>query len=84
MIRLAGFKSTEMPIVFSGLRPGEKLYEDLISRSDRAIPTRIPRLLIAQLQDVGAAPDLIDALARVSEGTYANDGVVRETLRKLV
>lgn len=84
MIRLAGFKSTEMPIVFSGLRPGEKLYEELISRSDRAIPTRIPRLLIAQLQDVGAAPDLIDALARVSEGTYANDGVVRETLRKLV
>jgi FlaA1/EpsC-like NDP-sugar epimerase len=36
--------------VFSGLRPGEKLYEELLADADTSLPSAHPRLRIAQLQ----------------------------------
>jgi FlaA1/EpsC-like NDP-sugar epimerase len=36
--------------VFSGLRPGEKLYEELLADTDTSLPSAHPRLRIAQLQ----------------------------------
>jgi FlaA1/EpsC-like NDP-sugar epimerase len=51
MIRLAGHDEQEVRIVFSGLRPGEKLYEELLSGSDRTLPTSVKQLLLAKLDD---------------------------------
>jgi FlaA1/EpsC-like NDP-sugar epimerase len=53
MIQLAG---RELPIVFTGLRPGEKLYEELISELDSTVPTSIKRLLIARISP-SASPE---------------------------
>lgn len=49
MIRMAGRTEQEIGIRFTGLRPGEKLYEELIADSDRTVPTRIPCVRIAKL-----------------------------------
>ena len=38
LIRMAGHTLQEIPIVFTGLRPGEKLYEELLELAQRADP----------------------------------------------
>lgn len=49
MIKLAGYEPEEdIEIKITGLRPGEKLYEELISDSSRAMPTHHDKILIAK------------------------------------
>jgi FlaA1/EpsC-like NDP-sugar epimerase len=52
MIRLAGLRPyLDINIVYSGLRPGEKLYEELLSDSETTIPTRHPKIMIAKVME---------------------------------
>jgi FlaA1/EpsC-like NDP-sugar epimerase len=48
MIRLSGFTDADMPIVYTGLRAGEKLYEELLSPHESTLPTPHAKLRIAQ------------------------------------
>ena len=52
MIKLSGFSENEIAIEFSGLRPGEKLYEELLADDEGALPTSHEKLRIASARSV--------------------------------
>ena len=52
MIKLSGFDEDDIKIKFTGLRPGEKLYEELLSEGEVIIPTTHPKLKIASSENI--------------------------------
>jgi len=53
MIRLSGFEpGKDIQIVYTGLRPGEKLYEELLHESEGLQPTSHEKLLLARSRQV--------------------------------
>lgn len=51
MIKLSGLEpEKDIKIVYTGLRPGEKLYEELLTDSEKTLPTHHPKIRIAQVQ----------------------------------
>lgn len=51
MIKLSGLSlGKDIQIVFSGLRPGEKLREELLNEKENTIPTHHPKIMIAKVQ----------------------------------
>ena len=62
LIRLSGHRDNEIAIVFSGLRPGEKLYEELLADADTTQPSQHPSLRIARLNEEPAAAWMAELL----------------------
>lgn len=52
MIKLSGFEpNKDIYIKITGLRPGEKLYEELLTNEENTIPTHHPQILIARVRE---------------------------------
>ena len=78
MIYLAGFKPDEdIKIEYSGLRPGEKLYEEVLSNNENTLPTDHSRIRIAKVReyDYNDALAGVDELERLSRAVEINDMV---------
>ncbi len=70
MIELAGFvPDKDIKIEYTGLRPGEKLYEEVLANSENTIPTSHDRIRIAKVRqydyaDALAAAEKLETLSR--------------------
>jgi len=79
MIRLSGFTENDINIVFSGLRPGEKLYEELLADDEHTMLTPHPKLRIAKSRTV-EKEWLERLLPWIRQKDVANDDGVRADL----
>ena len=78
MIRLAGFTpDKDIMIEYSGLRPGEKLYEEVLSNHENTLPTDHSRIRIAKVREYEYADALagVNELERLSREVEINDMV---------
>lgn len=83
MIRLSGRSEEEIRIVYTGLRPGEKLYEELLSDGEHTRPTHHPKLRVAKARMVPAGW-LDDILDWLKSSLPKSDAEVRRDLRRWV
>jgi Polysaccharide biosynthesis protein len=85
LIRLAGFvPEEEIPITFTGLRPGEKLYEELVGIDETAGPSRIDKIHRVTSR-VAPDPDFFTALEGIERQAAAGDVAgVRTSLKVLI
>jgi FlaA1/EpsC-like NDP-sugar epimerase len=84
LIRMAGRSEEEIPIVFSGLRPGEKLYEELLADAGTTLATRIARLRIAKLNGEREQGLMAQWLEDIGSTVNGSDAEVRTMLRRVV
>ena len=82
LIRLSGFTEEEVKIEFTGLRPGEKLYEELLADSEHTLTTPHPKLRIARARQADAA--WLEKLLEWTESITMPDEQVRAALRDWV
>jgi len=52
MIKLSGLKEgTDIKIIYTGLRPGEKLFEELLATSENTLPTHHQQILVGKVRE---------------------------------
>ena len=72
MIRLAGYApEKDIQIEFTGLRPGEKLYEELLNQKETTLPTTNEKIMVARVRefDYDQVSKQIDELIATSKAS---------------
>jgi FlaA1/EpsC-like NDP-sugar epimerase len=79
LIKLSGLSDDEIRIVYTGLRPGEKLYEEPLAAGENTLPTPHPKLKIAQARQENS--DWCERLAAwLAQSEELPDAEVRRAL----
>lgn len=84
MIRLSGYEpDVDIPIKFTGLRPGEKLYEELLIDEDNLKKTDKDRIFVAQQTGVDSAK-IQETVQKLIEEAYDETQDMRSYIKELV
>lgn len=79
MIHLAGYEvDKDIKIEYTGLRPGEKLYEEVLATKENTIPTDHERIFVAKVRhyEHTSAHDITDRLAELARSVDIEEMVI--------
>ncbi len=83
MIRLSEPTDNEIKVVYTGLRPGEKLFEELLAHDEHTRPTPHPKLRVAKAREV--ATGFVESLTSwLNQDRMPDDSEVRRDLKRWV
>ena len=80
MIRLSGFEpDKDIKIIYTGLRPGEKLYEEVLATTENTEPTSIDKIRIADIRpnDYAEISEQVERILTAARN-FRTDEAVRE------
>ena len=84
MIRLSGKEPYEdIDIIYTGLRPGEKLYEELLSDSSKTLPTYHSKILIVQ-DPVPSFENVSEFLVKLKDNSFETKEALIDVIKELV
>ncbi len=83
LVRLSGLKPDDIDIVFTGLRPGEKLYEELYFEDEEMQSTPHPKLFVAYHRPYSLA-EVQQAIAEVAALVHQSPDALRLKIKELV
>lgn len=84
LVRLSGRKPGDVDIVFTGLRPGEKLSEELIGAGEDVVPTGHEKIMVLRAQGHDPGPDAT-LLRELEDAARTRDAeAIRTLLQRLV
>ena len=84
MIRLSGLSDDDIDIEYTGLRPGEKLYEEPLADAEKTLPTPHPKLRVAQVRAPQGGALLQELIAWLEQPGESGAAAVRAQLRRWI
>ncbi len=83
MIKLSGLQEQDIRIEFTGLRPGEKLYEELLANDENTLPTSHEKLRIAQARTADSQW-LANLLEWLTNSPHLAESQIKQDLQRWV
>ena len=84
LIRLSGYEpDVDIPIVYTGLRPGEKMYEECLKKEEGLQKTENNLIFIGKPIEFDEN-DFFDKLAELKEIAYTDGSEIRQQVKEIV
>jgi len=84
MIKLSGFEpNIDIKIIYTGLRPGEKLYEELLSDNAKTLPTHNDKIMISK-DPLMEFSDIDSLVTSITKASFKRDKVEVVKILKII
>jgi FlaA1/EpsC-like NDP-sugar epimerase len=82
LVRLSGLSADDIEIQFTGIRPGEKVHEELYQNEETVLPTAHPKVRMARHQPTSRA-EVLAAILALAAQVQRHEEVIRRKLQEV-